>query len=457
MYSMNRKCAVYFCLAVLLIGSAPLFALYNRYGIPDSSEIRKDLVETWFEAPLSSVRMNRPEIRENSVGQKFQVRLEETEDSFNIFVAPYARIEVDIYSDRGRATEMQDVFPGDGAGSWLLVRDKKTGEPVSIRYYFAADSEVYVQFIPSAKTSFADFLIYGLYASRGVPTGLSFSRFYTASFEEIVKWTSGMLPWQYTQIHTDGYHASLQMIYYIKQKQHSILYTEDAMYDEDGESVYISTGEERPVQPEEKNKLALSGAGFLKWIADGIIEPLTGGKLKREPLLMQTVSYKDTGFQGVLSQKYDLSFSLDWVRNLAAAIYSVRTGHRYLYNESGVDVSVEPFAAELTSQGIRNLSGFIKDTGYSATALKPLLYVLAATEPETFYFAAIRETDRRSPEVKVFNECAAIFPYFDGRGKFRCVVFKDGAEIPFDEFYNRYCKEFIFLTRARCTEQFFPD
>ena len=143
MYSMNRKCAVYFCLTVLLIGSAPLFALYNRYGIPDSSEIRKDLVETWFEAPLSSVRMNRPEIRENSVGQKFQVRLEETEDSFNIFVAPYARIEVDIYSDRGRATEMQDVFPGDGAGSWLLVRDKKTGEPVSIRYYFAADSEVY--------------------------------------------------------------------------------------------------------------------------------------------------------------------------------------------------------------------------------------------------------------------------------------------------------------------------
>ncbi|MFC2330137.1 MAG: hypothetical protein ACFNKL_03550 [Treponema sp.] len=457
MYSRNGKYAVCFCLAFLFISSAPLFALYNRYGIPDSSEIRKDLIETWFEAPLSSVRMNRPEIRENSVGQKFQIRLEESEDSFNIFVAPYARIEVDIYSDKGRSTELQDVFPGDGAGSWLLVRDKKTGAPSSIRYYFAADSEVFVQFTPASKTAFADFIIYGLYASRGVPTGLSFSRFYTASFEEIVKWTSGMLPWQYTRIHTDGYHASLQMIYYIRQKQSSILYTEDAMYDENGESVYISTGEARPVQPEEKNKLILSGAGFLKWIADGIIEPLTGGKSKREPLLMQTVSYKDTGFQGVLSQKYNLSFSLDWVRNLATAIYSVRTGRNYLYNESGVDVTVEPFAAEITSQGIRNLSGFIKDSGYPATALMPLLYVLAATEPETFYFAAIRETDRRSPEVKVFNECAAIFPYFDGRGHFKCAVFKDGLEIPFDEFYSRYCKEYVFLTRARCTEQFFPD
>ena len=126
----------------------PLSALYNRFGVPDSSEIRKDLVETWFEAPLSAVRMNRPEIRTNSVGQKFQIRLEETEDTFNIFVAPYARIEVDVYSDKGKSTEVQDVFPGDAPGSWLLVRDKKTGKPLRIRYYFASDSEVFVQFVP---------------------------------------------------------------------------------------------------------------------------------------------------------------------------------------------------------------------------------------------------------------------------------------------------------------------
>ena len=95
----------------------PVFALYNSFGVPDSSEIRKELVESWFEAPLQNVRMNRPEIRTNSVGQKFQIRMEETEDSFNIFVAPYARIEVDVYSDKGKTTEVQDIYPGDAPGS----------------------------------------------------------------------------------------------------------------------------------------------------------------------------------------------------------------------------------------------------------------------------------------------------------------------------------------------------
>ena len=184
----------------LLISLAvmPLSALYNRYGVPDSSEIRKDLVETWFEAPLSAVRMNRPEIRTNSVGQKFQIRLEETEDTFNIFVAPYARIEVDVYSDKGKSTEVQDVFPGDAPGSWLLVRDKKTGKPLRIRYYFASDSEVFVQFIPVGKSAYSDYLIFSCYAAKGVPTGLPFERFYTASFEQVVRWTGNMLPWQYS-------------------------------------------------------------------------------------------------------------------------------------------------------------------------------------------------------------------------------------------------------------------
>ena len=454
---MKKKIAA-FCNCALFLCSAGLFAEYNKFGVPDSSEIRKDLVETWFEAPLSMVRTNRPQIRANAVGQKFQIRLEETEDAFNIFVAPFARMEVDVYSEKGKSTVLQDVFPGDGAGAWLLSRSKKTGNPSFVRYYFAADSDVYVQFVPSGKTTYADFIVYGLYAARGVPTGLPFSRFYGSSFDEIMRWTGDRLPWEYAQIHTDGYHASRQMIHFIRERQLSIIYTEDAMYDENGKSIFISTGKTRPVRPEEKGKRALSGAGFLKWIADGIIEPLTGGRLKREPLLLQTVSYKDTGFQGILSQDYDISFSLDWIRNIAAAVYSVRTGHTYLYNEAGVDVSIEPFSAEMTAQGIKNISGFIKDNGYAMTTLKPLLYVLAASEPETFYFAAIRETDRRTtPEVRVFNECAVFFPYFDEKGHFQCSVFKDGAEISFERFYSRYYKEFIFLTRARCSEQFFPD
>lgn len=443
-------------IAGLFLLFKPSFALYNRYGVPDSSEIRKDLVENWFEAPLSTVRMNRPEIRTNSIGEKFQIRLEETEDTFNIFIAPYARIEVDVYSDKGKETMAQDIYPGDAPGSFVLVRDKKTGKPIRLRYYFSADSEVFVQFTPFERTAYADYVVFGCYAARGIPTGLAFNRFYTASFEQIVRWTSGMLPWQYNKIYTDGYHSVQQMLAVLRERNPRVSFTDDAMYDENGESVFLSTGKKREVSKQDEGKILVSGAGYLKWIADGIIEPLTGGRLKRDPLLVQTVQYKDVGFQGILSDRYAISFALDWIRNLASAIVSVRSSHNYMFDQSGVDVMVEPFTAELTENGIVNSTGYVENSGYKMHSLKALLYVLAVTEPETFYFGGIRETDRRSPEVKVFNECCVFFPYFDEKGRFNCTIFKDGTEIPFDEFYNRYCLDFISLVRVQATEQFFP-
>ena len=261
---MKKRSAVFLGLLVLALHS--VFADYNKSGVADSSEIRRNLVETWFEAPLSAVRMNRPEIRTNSIGQKFQVRLEESEDFFSVFVAPYARMEIDVYSDKGKSTEMQEVYPGDVPGSWVLVRDKKSGAPLRIRYYFASDSDIFVQFSPVNKTGCADFVCYNCYAARGVPTGLPFERFYTASFADIQKWTANILPWQYTQVYKDNYHSSLQMIEVIRTALPDIVFTDDAMYDENGEPVYISSGKKRPVDEEDAEKITVSGAGFLKWM-----------------------------------------------------------------------------------------------------------------------------------------------------------------------------------------------
>ena len=435
----------------------PVFALYNKYGVPDSSEIRKGLTETWFEAPLSSVRMNRPEIRTNSIGQKFQVRLEETEESFNIFVSPFARIEVDVYSDRGKSTEVQDIYPGDAPGSWLLIRNKQSGKPEKIRYYFTGESEVFVQFTPSGKTAYCDFVIFNCYAAKGVPTGLPFSRFYSASFDEIVRWTQSILPWKYTKIYPDSYHSILQMVNVIKEKNQNVVLTDDAMYDENGDPVFISSGKVRKIENEDKEKITVSGAGYLKWICDGIVEPLAGNRLKREPLLEVTMKFKETGFQGILSEKYALSFSLDWIRNLASAVVSVRSKRTYMYDNSGVDVTAEPFCAEFTDKGIRNSNGYVENSGYSMQTLRSLLYVLCATEPGTFYLGAIRETDRRSPEIKGFNECCVFFPYFDNQKRFHVVIYKDGNAVSFDEFYSRYYRDFISLVKVQATEEFYPS
>lgn len=445
---------------LILFGISPVFAAQQKWNIPDSSEVRKKLVEKWFEAPLSSVRMNLPEIYNNPAGEKFQVRLEESDTTYNIFVAPQTTIKVDVYSDLGKETKEQEVYPGDAPGSFVIIKDKKSEKILRIRYYFLKNSEIFIQFTPSGKTAFADLVIFGNYAARGVPTGVPFSTFYTASFEKVANITKYSIPWDYVKIEPNLYHSVLQMAAVIQEKLPHILFAPDAMYDENGDLVQIFSGKPfEQIQTEQGDtRLMLSSAGFIKWIADGLVEPLAGGKIKREPLLQETVQVKSTGLQGNLSQKYNLFFALDWIRNLSSAVISVYTGKTYKFNQSGVDVTINPFASTISNTGVENIVTFIENSGYSVGVLKSLLYVLANTEPGTFYFGAIRETDRTvTPEVKVFNQCVAFFPYFATDGSFNAYVFMNGRGISLEEFCNIYKDDFVYLTRVKSSEQFFPQ
>ena len=443
--------------AICLLQVIPFFAAYNHFGIPDSSEIRRDLVENWFEAPLESVRQNRPEVYYNSSGDIFQVRLEEADSFFSIFVAPKAVMSVDVYSDEGKTTEEHVVYPGDVPGSWVLIRDKKTGKPLRIRYYFLQNSEVFIQFSPYGKIALADLVIFGCYAAKGVSTGIPFEKFYSASIEEAYSITKTKLPWRYVQIELERFQGTKQMAAVIREQLPNIIYTENAMYDENGDLVHLLTGKKFDSSLLEDDKIYLSSQGFLKWVADGLVEPITGGQLKREPLLEETVHVKETGRQGILSQDYNLYFSLNWIRNLASAVVSVNTGTKYLFNQSGVDVTIEPFAAEITSNKTSNSVTFIQDSGYLTANIKTLFYILAATEPETIYFAAVRRIDRSVvPEVKAFNECVLFMPYFETNGSFSCFVFMNGRELTLDEFCRRYSDDFVYLTKVKASERFYP-
>lgn len=443
---------------LILIFPAVAFASYNSLGVPDSAEIRKSIVETWFEAPLSAVRENPPELRKNPAGEEFQVRLEENDTTFNIFVSPHATMNVSVYSDTGVYIQEQDVYPGDAPGSFVLIRDKKTGKPIRARYYFVKNSEVYLQFTPNERTAYADLVIFGNYAARGVPTGMPFSKFLTSPFSEVQQITETKLPWNYVLTDSTLYHSNMQMAAVVREKLPNILCVQDAMYDENNNLVHISTGKEYQTYESDKGKTLLSSAGFVKWIADGLVEPLTGGMLKRKPLITETVQVKDIGYQGILSQKYNLFFSLDWIRNLASGVISVYMGKNYMFNESGVDVTINPFASSITDKGVANTVTFVENSGYNVAVLQSLLYVLAATEPGTFYFGAIRGTDRSvSPEVKAFNECVVFFPYFLSDGAFGCSVFMNGRELTLEDFCMLYEDDFVYLTRVKSSEQFFPN
>lgn len=425
--------------------------------IPDSADIRKSLVEQWFEAPLDTLRANKIEVRKNRTGQLFQIRMEESEDSFNIYVSPHAELMMDEYAGDAKRTVKLDVFPSDAQGGWRLERNKADGLPVRVCYYFAEDSDVYLQITPINGKAYADLVIFGGYAAKQVPTGLPFRKIYSASLEELQRITKTMLPWGYVQHNVDMYHSTKQMIAVITKRLPDLVYADDAMYDEDDNPVSIMTGKSRALVAA-GDKMELSSGGFIKWIADGIVRPIAGSGLRREPLLRQTVQYNPTGRQAHLSESYDLSFALDWTRNIAAAVLSIYMRRDYLYEQSGVDMKDEPFAADNTPFGVKNTYGYIKDTGYSALSIKPLLYVLATKYPGECYLAAVRETDKKiTPEIKVFNQCAIMFPYFDQSGRFRCAVFADCKETSLGVFCTKYKDGFIHLTRVKTTDNFHPS
>lgn len=448
---MNKK-----LFASILVFAFSVF-IFAENEIPDSSSIRASLIETWFEAPLALVRLNETEVKKNEAGEEFQISLEETENTFTIVVAPRAMLAMNVYEKDGKQTRLETVYPKEAQGSWILSRNKNDGSAIYIRYYFSSDTNVYVQFEPSKTTSEGNFILYNFYAVRGNPTGVPFSYFYKASFNEVKK-LMNKFPWEYADHDSQLYENEKNMIQTIRSRLSDLVYADDAMYDEFGKPVSILTGKEREVAKEDADKLSLSSAGFVKWIADGIVNPMTNGALKREPLLQKTVSYNEVGYQGILQQTYSTSFALDWTRNIATALFSIESEKMIRYENAGIDMKEEPFASVLTENGMQKNAGYIKDTGYKAADLVPLLYVLASRYPGEFYFAAIRQIDRKAkPEIKFFSECAVIFPYFDATGSFQCAVFRNGKEYTLSKFVANFRDDFVHLTRARSVNQFTPQ
>lgn len=485
-----KKIGVMAIAALVMI--LPLYADFNPFNFPDSAEIRRAVKDTWLTAPLEDIRAKTIESRENNEGTLYQIRLEETADDFKIIIAPQSFLSVNRVSGQQTKTVQMEVYPEGAPGSYVLYRSKKDGSPERMCWYFNQDAEVYVQFRKEDTKTVADLLVFGSFAARSVPVGIPFDKMYTTSFSELYRVTLKSLPWQKVTVVPKQYHSSLQMVGVIKDNIMRIDYAEDAAYNESGLLYSITTGKPMKIvsedtgtsydsvvaddkndvlptgedftgdnadsvqQPKKEKRLTLSNAGFIKWIIDGLVEPLTGSGTKIIELLQPTVQYDELSKNGVLSQKWNLSFSLDWSRNLAAKALSARSSRMFNYKEGGVDVTIEPFAAELVDGRPVNVAGYVSETGYAVKKLKSLLYVLAVTEPAYCYLAAIRQPSRVVRSEMAFNECAIFFPYFDDTGRFGCYVFENGREMTLENFCGKYADSFAHLERVKTNDYFFP-
>ncbi len=460
---------VSFVAAVL---SLPAFASYTKYGIPDSAEVREEIVSTWFTAPLSDVRQKEAEFYSDGLGEGFQVRAEDRDGAVCIIVAPKTIYKMNYIKGTETVSENRYRYSESGSGSWILYRDAKSGKPLKVRWYFNADSDVYLEIRNSANKVYADMIVYNSYLARSVPLGISFNKLYTMSFDKIQNITSRSLPWYEVNVVPGQYHPVLQMVNVIRQLLPKMTIIDNVCYDQNEELWNIEDcvpykAPTPQIQAVVDNALArgnfvMSGAGFLKWIADGVVKPFTGRTTNPVDLVEQTVYYNELGKKGVKDQKWHLSFSLDWCRNLAVAILNARsTKHNYEYtigniDSIGIDVAVQPFVFSQKTGSESRATGYVKDTGYPVDEVKAILYVLAVTEPQYAYFGAIKQNVGNDASDTVFNACAAFFPYFDDSGKFDCIVFADGNEYGLDKYLEAKANSYIHLDRIKTSDYFSP-
>jgi hypothetical protein len=449
----RQKVAIIFLSLYFFFLPAYIFSLVippDPVFIADSAELRSRYIGEWLLRPIEQLRTIQPEEYQDESGKKFQVRFEDDNDVFHIMVVPQTKIEIDVYSADGVQTVISGEYIVGAPGTWILTRQTATGTPTSITYFFAGNSEVNITFRPSGGKTVADFAVYNVFAAKNVTIGIRFEHLYTASFDEIWNWTQRQFPWYVMDIDSTMYINNLQMIEVIRDNLPRIIPSEGLAYDENGRAVSIFTG--ALVKEDTDDKLTLSNAGFLKWIIDALVTGITGSGIPLATLTAGTVPMVPASFSGVLSTEYNLSFALDWTRNLAAAATSARTGRRVSYFESGVDVNSSFFAAN-------SRATYVPDTGYRVEKILPLMYMLTAREQNTFFLAAIRETDKRPKETEIhyFNNCAVIIPYFDSYGRFDACVFENGEEYTRAQIEEKDRGNFVHLTRVRSSEDFFPQ
>ncbi|MBO7484952.1 MAG: hypothetical protein J6T84_02700 [Spirochaetaceae bacterium] len=436
--------------AILLIFAICIFVPFSLtakvpdvLSIPDSSEIRKNTLESWLLAPKSELTAKESQNLITSYGQVFQIKSEVTESEIIISIAP---------------RKEDYTFDYTAAGSWRLVKNAETETMKEVRFFFLNDPNIYIRLLPDKQPDRpkvrADLIIYNSYVARNIPVGLQFEDILTLSFSELYELTYDVIPWDYVKFDPRKYSNNQYMISEIRKNLPRFEYLQDTCYDENKNPVTISTNERRSKTP---GKLGVDESGFTKWIADGITYNLNEHYLRVEPLKRHTVNVQNTMYE---PPEIDLQVfaSLNWTRNLAAALISAATDKDFDAITAGTDVLIEPFSSVTSNDnsGVRKNVGYIKNTGYDISMLKSLFFVLASTEPDMFYFGAIKTRDEKFPEQWVFSHEAVFFPYFDKSGICQIAVFECGVETDFDTFIQNNPDTFVHLVRAKATDNFMP-
>jgi len=415
--------------------------------IVDDSALRTSVKDTWLVETPGRVLAKSSVLHTLPGGGRVELRTEVSKDEFKVIFAREFKGSNGNGVNNGvtNGANRTGGFPGWVQGSWILIRNRNTGNAERIQIFLRSDPYTYVEFRPfSADKCHMDVVLYNAYVVRSLPLPVTLERLYTMQLNEVLNLAGNQFPRRYFEPRPSDYRLQRQFIAKVRDRIKGLEFADDGAIDQMGNYVYINTGLQQKGQP------GLNCSGFAKWLVDGILRPITGERLEIPPLKKP---YGDRGstLTDLWEKQRDPFFGLDWIRNLASAAWSKLLSPAF-GNLDEIEVRSDCFS-QLILRNTRNNTvlyaypGFLENAGFGVEGLLPLLYTLAIDEPGKFYLAAINneqgppateDNPRGAPRMRQYTHVAAFFPYFSENGVFHIDVFESAAETSFQAFRNRY-------------------
>ncbi|MDR0323219.1 MAG: hypothetical protein LBI12_02075 [Treponema sp.] len=432
--------------------------------ISDDSLLRIRMKDSWFTETPNRVLSRRTAIELLESGERVQVSVIDGREEFMVILArEQTGGSIATDSRPAQARRGTGQFPGWAQGSWMLTRRKDTGAGTLIRIFLRSDQYTYIQFRHrDSEKSLMDIVLYGGFMVRSLPVAVPFERLLTMRLNDILKLVEEKIPLWYFEPDPQYYRNSRSFIAQVRQHLGDLVYTDDGAIDENGNFVFIET-----LQPQAVSSAGVNCSGFIKWLIDGILRPVTG---KRLPITPLKAPFGDRGssYTSIWEERRDPYFGLDWIRNLAAeANGTLRSASHRALEE--FEVRSDNISIILVNENRTFVphyyAGFLADAGYGFEGLHPLLYTLAIDDPFSFYLAAVNQevrapvtqtNPRGTPHLRQYFHVAALVPYFDEYGVFRVVVFESAAETSFSGFRNRYSGHNVNLVKIPVPSAFDP-
>ena len=448
--------SVLFLLFTLIMPAEGLSAMdLNSRRIADDSYIRASLYESWFNESPYLVLPKAPEILSLRGGDRVQVRIETSAANREEFAIVLAR-------------EQNGTFSSWNQGSWSLIR-RMDSDPMGSRilYFPRTDFNIYIQFRPfNNERSFMDLVIYDAYFIRSLTLPLSFERLMIMPMEDILSLIGSSFPRHYLDPQIDRYRDTMSFIGSVRSRLPELVYIDDGAINENGDFVYINN-----LMPQnaaaQRGFMGVNCSGFVKWMVDGILRPITGQRLAIEPL-KEFFGERGSSYTEVWENIRDPFFGLDWIRNLASHAGRILRSPSFGTLEE-IEVRNIPFSMlNIRRTGVSpglSYPAFMGEPGFPMEALLPLLYTLAIDEPGRIYLAAVNNeisapttaaNPRAVPRIRQYYHVAVLIPYFNERGTFQVAVFESAAETSIGTFINRYPGEFVNLVRIPIDGRFDP-